>query len=307
MIYWSGELLASSQFDRRIPALMPNEPQFDDSIREELTVAGDRDVVSGKKASDKKNYAEALSRRLALRFANLLRRTFPSILPRADGAGQESKARTAKGFKRLDVNYSTTELGLGLGLSIKTINFRDGKTKRYTKNYTRADNELRAEASDYHERQPYAVMIAVVFMPADACDDGSARIPSSFGQAVQIFRARGGREKPADLPALFELVLIGLYEVSPDRFGDVVFFDVRDAPPKNGRPKELRTLVETIDLIVQTYDRRNKPPSYGQMPHRSHLSFLRPKRIRPKKISPFIQLPEPACAMREGLDMVGGR
>lgn len=84
------------------------------------------------------------------------------------GFGQESRARTGKGLKKLDVNYSTIELGLGLGLSIKTINFRDAKTKRYTKNYTRVDNELRAEAADYHERQPYSVLCAVIFLPFDA-------------------------------------------------------------------------------------------------------------------------------------------
>ena len=88
----------------------------------------------------------------------------------------------------MDVNYSTVELGLGLGVSIKTINFPDPKTRRYTKNYTRVDNELRAEAADYHERQPYAVLCAVVFLPLEACDDGGVSAPSSFGQSIQIFR-----------------------------------------------------------------------------------------------------------------------
>jgi hypothetical protein len=125
---------------------------FSDSVQAELNYVGDRTTVSA--ATAKKNYAEALSRALAQRFADALRVTFPSILPRPDGSGQESRARTGKGLKKLDVNYSTVELGLGLGVSIKTINFRDAKTKRYTKNYTRADNELRAESADYHQRQP---------------------------------------------------------------------------------------------------------------------------------------------------------
>ena len=97
-----------------------------------------------KTREQKHGYAVALSRALALRFANGLRQQFPGILPTPTGAGQESNARTAKGVKKLDVNYSTIELGLGLGVSIKTINFRDAGTKRYTKNYTRADGELRA-------------------------------------------------------------------------------------------------------------------------------------------------------------------
>jgi hypothetical protein len=96
----------------------------------------------------KKNFAEALSRALALRIANALRPRFQGILPDAQERGQESRARSAKGFKKLDVNYSTLELGLALGVSIKTINFKDPRTNRYTKNYTRVDAELRAEASD---------------------------------------------------------------------------------------------------------------------------------------------------------------
>lgn len=179
-------------------------------------------------------------------------------IPDENGKGQESKARTAKGVKKLDVNYSTAELGLGLGLSIKTINFRDGSSARYTKNYTRADGELRAEASDYHVRQPYAVMVAIVFFPLDACDDGKKE-PSSFGQAVRIFRFRGGRDDPKDDPNLFEAVFIGLYDTSPDRFGDVIFFDVTKAPPKASRPKDPLSFAELVEEIRKTYDERNSP------------------------------------------------
>jgi hypothetical protein len=227
------------------------------SIAAELGKAGDRESI--KEQREKKNYAEALSRGLALRVANALRHAFPGILPAADGRGQESMARTAKGLKRLDVNYSTVQLGLGLGISIKTVNFRDAKTQRYTKNYTRADGELRAEASDYHERQPYAVLIAVVFMPSDACNDAGRQAPSSFGQAVQIFRFRAGRSRPTDAPILFERAFIGLYETETRTFGEVAFFDVMNAPPKSGRPFMLMNFDELIGEIVKTYDQRNKP------------------------------------------------
>lgn len=130
----------------------------------------------------KKNYAEALSRALAQLFADELRRKFPGIKPDVEGRGHESKARTAKGFKQLDVNYSTPELGLGLGVSIKTLNYRDGKSKRYTKNFTRVDNELRAEALDYHVRQPWSVLQGVLFLPVDSCDDAKRSSPSSLGR-----------------------------------------------------------------------------------------------------------------------------
>lgn len=233
------------------------KPPNVNSIAEELRRAGDR--ATTRTQAEKKNYAESLSRALAARLAQTLRGTFPEILPAADGSGQESKARAAKGLKKLDINYSTVQLGLGLGVSIKTINFRDAATRRYTKNYTRADGELRAEASDYHERQPYAVLIAVVFLPSDACDDGGKTAPSSFGQAVQIFRFRAGRRKPSDTSMLFERVFIGLYETDERRFGEVAFFDVMNAPPKRGRPSALMTFEELVQAIVSTYDERNKP------------------------------------------------
>jgi hypothetical protein len=234
------------------------EALFSDRIERELRWAGDRGSVVASSATNKKNYAEALSRALSQRFADALRPSFPGILPDIRGGGQESRARTGKGLKKLDVNYSTVELGLGLGVSIKTINFPDSRTKRYTKNYTRVDNELRAEASDYHERQPYAVLCAIIFIPLDACDDGSRQFPSSFGQAVQIFRYRAGREKPVDDRTLFERVLVGLYDASDADFGRVRFFDVMDDPPRRGRPHAPKSFLEGIAAIVDSYDRRNK-------------------------------------------------
>lgn len=226
------------------------------SIRAELEKAGSRDIDT---REEKKNYAEVLSRELSTRFANALRPTFAGILPDEEGKGQESRARTSKGYKKLDVNYSTSQLGLGLGVSIKTINFRDGKSKRYTKNYTRVDGELRAEASDYHVRQPYATMVAIIFLPLDACDD-AARDPSSFGQAIQLFRRRCGRDKPTDDPMLFERVFVGLYDTRPASVGDVSFFDVRCAPPKAGPPKIRLKLADVIENIIKVFDDRNDPP-----------------------------------------------
>ncbi len=229
------------------------------SMAHELRLAGDHAGTATADRTDKKNFAERLSRALAMRYAAALRTHFPGILPGADGSGQESRARTGKGVKKLDVNYSTPELGLGLGVSIKTLNFRDARTKRYTKNFTRADNELRAEAGDYHVRQPYAVLCAVIFLPLDACRDGSAKSPSSFGQAVRLFRHRGGRIEPEDDPTLFERLLIGLYDTSPASFGEVGFFDVATAPPRTGIPASLLSFDDCVAAITATYDRRNNP------------------------------------------------
>ncbi len=240
---------------------MTTKPKTISQFLDVLEQADPRPTADAKQ-DVKKNYAERLSRHASTMFANLLRGAFPAILPTETGKFQESRARTAKGVKKLDVNYSTTELGLGLGVSIKTLNFRDPTTARYTKNYTRIDNELRAEAMDYHTRQPFAVMVGVVLLPADACDDGSEKsTASSFGAAVQCFRYRAGRRLPTDDHELFERVYVGLYEHDGGQRGRVEFFDVETAPPKRGRPKAgLFSLDELVRRITNEYDSRNAPP-----------------------------------------------
>lgn len=232
------------------------------TFREAFRGAGERPAEGT--STQKKNYAERLSRNLASLFANRLRKDFDPITPDESGKGQEKPARTAKGTKKLDVNYSHPDIGLGLGVSIKTLNFRDADSGRYTKNYTRIDNELRAEALDYHERQPWAVLAAVIFLPVDACDDykASARkeANSSFGQAIKVFRYRGGRNCPTDAGQLFERVFVGLYAIDDDDPWDVRFFDVMQAPPRSGRPSKTLSLEEVLAQIVQTYDGRNNDP-----------------------------------------------
>jgi hypothetical protein len=66
-----------------------------DGIRAALESAGDR--ASKIKQSDKKNYAEILSRELARIFAGRLPPTFKTVFPDAHGRGQESRALTRLG------------------------------------------------------------------------------------------------------------------------------------------------------------------------------------------------------------------
>jgi hypothetical protein len=229
---------------------------FVDSIAAELDKAGDR--ASMKTREDKRDYAQRLSTALALKVANGLRPDFPGVFPRPDGSKAESNAVTAKGVKRLDVNFSTPEMGLALGVSIKTLNFRDGKSGRYTKNVTRIDNELRAEAHDYHQRQPYAVMVGLVFLPFDACEDGSAKTPSSFGHAVKTFFYRARRDSVDKDSSLFEKIFVALYKTEgPDR-GKTTFFDVDVPPPRTGPPAKGHTLTEALAKAKQCFESRNE-------------------------------------------------
>jgi hypothetical protein len=236
------------------------------TIREALDAAGSR-PDEGQRA-EKRDFAQKFSNALATCVANALRPHFPGITPDPDGRRQERRARTSKGFKKLDVNYSTVDLGLALGVSIKTITAPDAASGRFTKNYSRIDSELRAEATDYHQRQPYSVLVAVLFLPIEACDDGDRGRGeeggvSSFGAAVRYFRNRAHRELPRDDIDLFEHFFVALYEhADPIRRGEAMFFDVMASPPKDRRPtsSETYTLSGFVNEVVRTYNARNDPP-----------------------------------------------
>src|SRR5262245_29458227 len=109
------------------------------SISDELDIAGDRAAAVAGGQPKKKKYAEDLTDAMAVTVANALRKDFPGILPGEDGKGKESPARTVKGFKRLDVNYSTPKLGMALGISLKSVNFPESGGG-YAKNVTARDN-----------------------------------------------------------------------------------------------------------------------------------------------------------------------
>jgi len=214
-------------------------------------------------AAEKKNYAERLSRALAETMADALRTrpTFRKITPEK-GRGHEIATRSADGKKKLDVRLVNDELGLVFTLSIKTYTFQDysptsGQFGRYQKNVLRNDHELRGEADVIHRRQPYAVMVAIMFMHEGATTDGGNK-HSSFAHAVFTLRKRAGRVSPHDpRPDRFEKVFIGLFNPTSPA-GDVVFFDVENAPPKDGMPQRRLTLAELVDGIESLVIERNE-------------------------------------------------
>lgn len=182
-------------------------------------------------SNEKKNYAVRFASLMGDRMAKDLEGFFPRI-----SATTKRSARSVTGNKQLDINFSTPELGLALGISLKSVHIRDvGAPHRYTHNMKRNEEELRIEASGYHKRQPYAVMIGVLFLPFDSCTDGKADV-SSFGSWVRKLRPYAGRIDPEDDIDKFEKIYIALYE--PDG-SDLRFFDVEGAPPRNGRPPSM--------------------------------------------------------------------
>jgi hypothetical protein len=231
------------------------------TLKDVLDAAGARppDIAADRSerhrlSEEKRKYAARFADKMAICIANGLRERFPGVLPDEQGRGVESPAQSVRGPKKLDVNYSTPQLGLGFGISLKSVHFSEKAFGGYIHNRKRNDEELRTEASGYHQRQPYAVMIAVVFLPFDACDDAGPRHPSSFGSWVKYLRPLAQRSAPHDDIARYERVFIGLY----DRGGEKMeFFDVETAPPRTGRAKELLNYTEFLDEIEKTYLKRN--------------------------------------------------
>jgi hypothetical protein len=243
---------------------------------------------------EKKNYAQRLSNGLAQLLADALRDGFPTVTPTAAGKGQEAAVAVDKGRKRLDVKVTDEPLGLLLSVSIKTYSFEDYSPKndrllgRWTKNIVRNDHELRGEAMVLHQRQPYSVLVGLMFEPYEICDDGDPDRStdvgkSSFAHHASTLAKRSGRGRRAihggtpgsfvDYGAqdtrydLFERVFIGLYEQDGDNRGAVRFFDVEHSPPRNGRPSNSTTLSfeELIAVIKDEVDRRNSlAPSWAE-------------------------------------------
>jgi hypothetical protein len=221
--------------------------QLRNVLREE-----DFEIVEVTGRAAKRNLAQRFSEAIAQKIADELRRDFDGIWPDESGAGHESLSRGAGGLKKLDVNYSTQQGGLGLAVSVKTINFADEGSRRFTKNVKRVDGELRAEAQDCHEYHPYAVIAVYLFMPSEASLDG--RKKSSVRHAGEVLAERAGRKRHDDPNHQVELAFIGLYQDD----GVVRFFRPQDIPER-GEPHESLTFSQTLEQVRLAYrDRRRK-------------------------------------------------
>lgn len=212
---------------------------------------------------EKTKYATRFAERLAELIADDLDPLFPGV-----EAASTRNATAVDSRKQLDIHYSTPQLGLGLGISLKSVHIRDRSAPfRYTHNMKRNEEELRIEASAYHKRQPYAVMIGVLALPFDSCTDGKNDNPSSFASWVRKLRPYTGRRLPTDENDKFEKLYVALYDPAGH---DLSFFDIESDPPKNSipvtggslhvddsRPQRLLNYEEFLDAVRQVYLRRN--------------------------------------------------
>ncbi len=197
----------------------------------------------------KKNYSQKLSSALAAKLASDLRPSFAGI-----EAG-ELDAGSAKGKQRVDVVFRT-KFGLGLGVSVKTYNFVDAASKRYTKNAQRVDKELRSEAADLHQYQPMAVLAALVLLPDRARNDGRGG-KSSLEHFLQICRMRTGRTRTDGEHDRFEVLFVGTYGLERAAFGSLELHDAAEYRTGGGMPSS-KSWKDFLEAVRATYEQRNK-------------------------------------------------
>ncbi len=172
--------------------------------------------------SAKKAYSEQVSRVVAESIAEELRkRGMKECRPAGPNvvglSGAERRLAGGIGAKKVDVSWSTEESGLLLGVSIKSINFRDGKTKNFQKNLTNRRGDMLFEAVTLHRRFPYSVLAGLIFLDKDANTDGTKKRLSTFRNAHHRFKMFTGRTDPQGRDEQYELLVLLL--IDANKFG----------------------------------------------------------------------------------------
>jgi len=109
--------------------------RIDDLLSEGLKTLPPKPADNAKQP-EKKRYSELISARVAVAIAEELRkRGLKEARPAGEGelgdSGAERRMAGGLGAKKVDVTWATETSGLLCAVSVKTVNFRDGKTKNF--------------------------------------------------------------------------------------------------------------------------------------------------------------------------------
>jgi hypothetical protein len=233
--------------------------RIDDYLAAALATIGGKPGDSASQA-DKKRYSEQISQVIALAFARELReRGLRGARPGAPGelagAGAERRMAGGIGAKKVDVTWATEESGLLLGISVKSINFKDSKTGNFQKNLTNRRGDMLMEAVTLHRRFPYAVLAGFFFLDQGAEHDGTLtrdgrnRRRSTFLNAHARMKLFTGRDDPAGRDEQYERMYILLLDASPEQV-TLRAFEV-------GAPAEPVPLEAVFDTLMQIVADRN--------------------------------------------------
>ena len=169
--------------------------------------------------AQKKNYNEKISAAVALALGDELRlRGMAEARPSGPGtvgaSGAERRLAGGIGAKKVDVTWATEESGLILAISVKTILFRDAKSKNFQKNLTNRRADMLNEAVTLHRRFPYAVLGGFLMLDDGAEHDGTVRRRSTFLNVGPRFRLFTGRSDPAGRDEQYEKFYVVLTTLS---------------------------------------------------------------------------------------------
>lgn len=217
----------------------------------------------------KKRYSEQVSNVVAPAFAEELRlRGLTTARPAPPGvvglSGAERRMAGAIGAKKVDVTWATEESGLLLALSIKSINFRDGRTGNFQKNLTNRRGDLLYEAVTLHRRFPYAVLGGFLFLDRGAALDDTASRRSTFINSDSRLRLFDGRDDPSGRDEQYERLYIVLLEATP--------FSAWWEAYRVGDPHVPLALEAAFDDMITLVAERN--PDF----YEAEQGFLRPAR-----------------------------
>jgi hypothetical protein len=168
----------------------------------------------------KRAYSEAMSAKVAVALGDELRhRGMREARPSGPGdagtSGAERRLAGGIGAKRVDVSWATDESGLLLGISVKTINFRDGRSHNFQKNLVNRRGDMLGEALTLHRRFPYAVVAGFLFLDKDARHDDTEKRKSTFENAFPRLRLFTGRDDPTGRDEQFERLYLLLVDANP--------------------------------------------------------------------------------------------
>jgi hypothetical protein len=207
--------------------------------------------------AQKKAFSEKVSQVVALAVAKELRgRGLDGARPTEQGlddkSGAERRMAGGIGAKKVDVTWSTEESGLLIAFSIKSINFKDSRTKNYQKNLTNRRGDLLFESITLHRRFPYSVLVGLFFFDEEAQRDETGTRRSTFENAHERLLLFKGRIDPAGRDEQYEHLYVGtLGIVTGDAANSCCDFY------RVGEPKKKLTLDAVLDESLQTLVIRN--------------------------------------------------
>lgn len=201
----------------------------------------------------KNAYAQRVSGAIALALADELReRGMSEARPAGpgevdSGSGAERRLAGAFGSKTVDVSWATEDSGLLFSATLKSINFRDGKSGNFQKNLTNRRGDMLIEALSLHRRFPYAVLSGWIILDKDAASDDTDRRRSTFENAFPRLRLFTGRTDPTGREEQFERLYVLLLDANPFS-PSLTCWEANDATT----PVPLhRALTELVGLVAE--------------------------------------------------------